>query len=371
MRVVVLGGGAIGASAAFRLAERGAEVVVVECHAVAGAASGKSGGFLALDWCDGTPVEHLARRSFALHAEFADIWGGRDWGYRRMTTFSGTVGGSTRHRPQATTPDWVGTDVAIGQRIGTPSSTAQVHPARFTAATMRAAETHGAILHMGRATGLLRRGERVCGVQLEDGTLSADAVVIAMGPWSALASEWLELPPVYGLKGHSLVFETGTQLPAEALFLDYSDPAGGTLSPEIFPRADGTTYVCGISSETPVPVDPALIAPDRGALERLAALCARVSPVLASAPVVASGACYRPVTDDGLPLIGPVGGADGVFVATGHSVWGILNAPATGETVAELVLDGTACTIDVSPFNPARFGRLSRDRVAISRRVGR
>ena len=222
MRVVVLGGGAIGASAAFHLAERGAEVVVVECHAVAGAASGKSGGFLALDWCDGTPVEHLARRSFALHAEFADIWAGQDWGYRRMTTFSGTVGRSTRHRPLATTPDWVGADVAIGQRIDTPGSTAQVHPARFTTATMRAAETHGAVLQMGRATGLLCRGERVCGVQLEDGTLSADAVVIAMGPWSALASEWLELPPVYGLKGHSLVFETGT--PA----------AGGSAFPGLF-----------------------------------------------------------------------------------------------------------------------------------------
>ncbi|MGI4946448.1 MAG: NAD(P)/FAD-dependent oxidoreductase [Janthinobacterium lividum] len=371
MRVVVLGGGAIGASVAFRLAERGADVSVVECHAVAGAASGKSGGFLALDWCDGTPLEQLARRSFALHAEFADAWGGLDWGYRRMTTFAGTVGWPIHRRPLVATPDWVGDGVAIGQRIGTPGSTAQVHPARFTAATMRAAETHGAVLRMGRATGLLRQGERVCGVQLEDGTLPADAVVIAMGPWSALVSEWLELPPVYGLKGHSLVFETGTQLPAEALFLDYSDPAGGTLSPEIFPRTDGTTYVCGVSSESPVPLDPARVAPDDGALDRLAALCARISPVFASARIVTSGACYRPVTGDGVPMIGPVGDIDGVFVATGHSVWGILNAPATGEAMAELVLDGTAHTVDLSPFDPARFGRISRERVAIFRRVGR
>ena len=307
MRVVVLGGGAIGASIAYRLAERGADVVVVECYAVAGAASGKSGGFLALDWCDGTPLETLARRSFALHANLADVQGGQEWGYRRMTTFAGTIGRPTRHLPLAPAPDWVGDGVTIDQRIGTPRSTAQVHPARFTSATMRAAETHGAVLRMGRATGLVRQGERVCGVQLEDETLSADAVVIAMGPWSALASEWLQLPPVYGLKGHSLVFETGSRLPAEALFLDYADPVDGTLSPEVFPRADGTTYVCGVSSESPVPVDPARVAPDRGALDRLTALCARVSPVLANSPIVASGACYRPVTGDGLPLIGAIG----------------------------------------------------------------
>ena len=118
---MVLGGGAIGASIAFRLAERGADVVLVECHAVAGAASGKSGGFLALDWCDGTPLEPLARRCFALHAELADALGGQEWGYRRMTTFAGTIGRSESRVPLASTPGWVGDGVAIRQRIGTPA----------------------------------------------------------------------------------------------------------------------------------------------------------------------------------------------------------------------------------------------------------
>ena len=51
------------------------------------AASGKSGGFLALDWCDGSPVGPLARASFALHAELARELGGVDYGYRRMDTY--------------------------------------------------------------------------------------------------------------------------------------------------------------------------------------------------------------------------------------------------------------------------------------------
>ena len=60
MRVAVVGGGVIGASIAYRLAQKGAAVTIFERGAVACAASGKAGGFLARDWCDGTP---LMRRS--------------------------------------------------------------------------------------------------------------------------------------------------------------------------------------------------------------------------------------------------------------------------------------------------------------------
>jgi glycine/D-amino acid oxidase-like deaminating enzyme len=47
-----------------------------------------------------------------------------------------------------------------------------------------------------------------------------------------------------------------------------------------------------------------------------------------------------------------VPGVAGAFVATGHSVWGILNAPATGEALAELIVDGAARTVDLSAFAP-------------------
>jgi len=51
--------------------------------------------------------------------------------------------------------------------------------------------------------------------------------VIAMGPWSMLAAQWLPLPPVFGLKGHSLVFDTGSQVPPDALFLEYQEAGHG------------------------------------------------------------------------------------------------------------------------------------------------
>src|SRR5262249_61631336 len=87
-RIVVCGGGAIGAAIAYFASRRGARPIVIERHEVAGAASGKSGGFLALDWCAGTPLDRLARRSFMLHAELSAALG-NPWGYRGLTTFAG------------------------------------------------------------------------------------------------------------------------------------------------------------------------------------------------------------------------------------------------------------------------------------------
>ena len=351
MHVIVCGAGAIGASIAWFLVEAGADVTLVERTGVACAASGKSGGFLALDWCDGQPVEALARRSFALHESLAQTLEG-DWGYRRMTTYAGVETDEDTPGPV----DWLG-PVAVTQTLGGPRTTAQVDPAGFTAGMVRAAMARGARQVIGTVEGIVRDEDgAVGGVIVNGGRIEADAVVIAMGPWSILATRWLPLPAVYGIKGHSLVYRTGERLPAEALFLECAD-AFGSASPEVFPRADGTTYVCAISSQTALPVDPAAVGPDEGAFARLEALCARLSPVLAESPVIARGACFRPVTADGAPVIGPVPGAPGAYVATGHSVWGILNAPATGEALAGLIVGGRSPHVDLAPFDPGRLSR--------------
>ena len=71
--------------------------------------------------------------------------------------------------------------------------------------------------------------------------------------------------------------------------------------------------------------------------------------------IIARQACFRPETEDGLPLIGKVPQIEGAYVATGHSVWGILNAPATGEALAELIADGVARSTDLTPFDPIRL----------------
>ena len=121
--------------------------------------------------------------------------------------------------------------------------------------------------------------------------------------------------------------------------------------------------VYAISSDSPLPIDPADVAPDPGAIERLLRICKELSPALASAKILARQACYRPTTRDGLPLIGRVPDVEGAYVATGHSVWGILNAPATGEAMAELIIDGAAHTLDLSSFDPRRLPTLDPARL--------
>src|SRR5437868_842923 len=137
MRVLICGGGVIGASIAYFLSCRGVKATVIESTGLACAASGKSGGFLARDWCDGSPLAPLARRSFGLHAELAERLDGEAWGYRRLDTYGGFAG--LRSRGSRHRLDWLSSNVTITQVLGAANNTAQVHPARFTAAMMRAA----------------------------------------------------------------------------------------------------------------------------------------------------------------------------------------------------------------------------------------
>ncbi len=357
MRVVICGGGVIGVCTAYFLSRRGIDVTVVERTEVAAAASGKAGGFLALDWCAGTPLDALTRRSFALHAALPGEIAG-DWGYRRMTAYSGFVTSDRDPRRHAVAGlDWLSDGVIIASRLGTTETTGIVHPRKFTAAVMDAAQGQGTELRRGNITGLVRRADAsdVAGVEIDGGVIEADAVVVAMGPWSLLSARWMPLPAVFGQRSPSLVYDLGADVPADALFLDYQEPGGAAVSVEVFPRADGSTHITAFSDQAPLPLDPAAVTPDSDALDRLQAISERLSPLFRADKIIARQACFRPVTQDGLPLIGKVPRSEGAYVATGHNVWGILNAPATGEALAELIADGQAVTTDLTPFDPIRL----------------
>src|SRR5262249_57597325 len=114
---------------AYFTSRRGARSTVIERHAVAGAASGKSGGFLALDWCRGSLLDRLARRSFELHAELsAEL--GDPWGYRRLTTYGGYAFEEDSARGAPGRP-WLAAGVAITSRLGSPQTTPLLHPPPF------------------------------------------------------------------------------------------------------------------------------------------------------------------------------------------------------------------------------------------------
>ena len=361
MHVVICGGGVIGAATAYFLTELGVEVTLVERCSIAAAASGKAGGFLARDWCDGNAMGPLARASFDLHAELAERLD-TDYGYRRVDTLmvAGADEGSVAAYARLVSPAWLDGNCAVHGRIGTPETTAQVEPGAFTRALVDAAcRGGGARVRIGAVEGLATNARgaarSVGGVVVDGEVFTADAVVLAMGPWTALAREWLPLPPIGGLKGFSITLRPELEIPAEMLFCEYRTAGGETLSPEIYPRPDGEVWVCGISDDQPVPLDPADIRVDDARCDELRRIAGALATGLADAEITRRQACYRPICADALPLLGSSPGRPGVFVATGHNCWGILNAPASGKAMAELIATGEARCVDLAPFDPARL----------------
>ena len=138
-----------------------------------------------------------------------------------MTTYGGASGAGARG--SAPRP-WLTGAVALHGRLGSPETTAQVHPARFTEGLMRGAERHGARLVIGEVHGDSCSDDdgAVRGVVVDGEAVAADAVVLALGPWSMRAAGWLDLPAVGALKGHSLLFDA-PGVPAEALFLEHRE----------------------------------------------------------------------------------------------------------------------------------------------------
>merc|ERR1719223_2202529 len=147
MQIVIAGAGVIGTSTAYYLAKNHADEIssitlVDPSGKIAPAASGKAGGFLALDWNDYAPTGPLTRRSFNLHQEISDELGSDNIMYRRLTCASISVDESRQQRrpigKKLEGIEWVGEAVKDGgelggdivgfRQLGDTRTIAQVHP---------------------------------------------------------------------------------------------------------------------------------------------------------------------------------------------------------------------------------------------------
>ena len=207
---------------------------------------------------------------------------------------------------------------------------------------MTAAERRGAVVRSGRVTGIERENGRVSGVHVGDGVITAATVVVAMGPWSSEAAAWLGLRDfVEPLRGQIV-----RVLPPLAL-----KPFGFTYGGDYVATREGGLVYLGTTEER-VGFD---VSTTIEARDRILAFATRFASILEQAELVEQTACLRPLSLDGLPIIGPVPGVSGLYLATGHGRQGILISTATGRAIADLIVDGGTACIDLAEFAPARF----------------
>ena len=229
-----------------------------------------------------------------------------------------------------------------------------MHPYKLTRAFIdESKRIAGTEVVIGRVEGVERAGEHITGVKVDGKIIAADVVVIAMGPWTHKACDWFDMPRISGGRAHSVVLrpKQPSDVTAHCLFTEYVDKDLNG-EPELYTRPDGTVYACGFSDKEKLPNTAHDVQVNAKSCQLLKQICGRISKNLADAEVVAEQACYLPTPPGHLPVIGRVPNTDNVYMASGHTCWGILNAPATGKAVAELIVDGKCSFIDLEPFMP-------------------
>lgn len=366
--VVICGGGIQAAAIAYFLTLRGVMPLVVERSSVGAAASGKAGGFLARSWGDGTPTQALHRVSFDLHEELASTL--KLQSYRRIPTLSVRTRAKGRASALSSPPAlWLdGADVASATPMD--GETAQVTPAELTAAFMDAALANGATLRKGVASGIDTEQGRVTAVRVDGQPVRCSRAVIAMGPWSVQAESWglggLKVP-LEGIKSASVVYLDPALCASVlespfALFCGEDSRYGTHL--ELYPRNDGSLYVCGIGGSDYVDAkrlrpggdteSQECVSPDMKRVAAARAAVAGMSSLAQGEPAIMQ-ACMRPCAPDALPIMGKVPDVEGAYIACGHNCWGILWAPVTGKAMAELIVEGKSSCVDLAAFGPERF----------------
>jgi len=362
--VAVIGGGIIGCSAAAILAERGASVVLFEATGIGSGASGRNLGAIQHPFdpvlsplYDASLQDYrrlaLADEGFAIPDEPVGVL---------MLNRDADASRRQVERLRAAVPDleveFMDADaVATAEPSLVPGFAAcrlhtgyPIPPASATAAFSRLAAQRGAELRVGVEAAPWIDDATVRGVTLADGTRhSVGTVLIAAGPWSPPlvdpAGGWLPITRTWGV---TLQLDLGSAAPHHVLEEDEVDAVNRPLLAAAKaaagePEADPHTLFT-VASAAGVSTLGSTFLPSEPDAHRIARLLiergSRYLPAIGSAPVREVRSCARPQSADSRPFIGPVAGAEGLFVCAGHGPWGISTGPASATLVVDAILDG-------------------------------
>ena len=382
MKCVVVGGGVIGASIAWHLAKLGiGEVVLLERDRLGSGTTWHSAGNIT--WKPSrdhdAPILYALDTISRLPAE-----AGQETGWLKTGRMFIAGGAETRRHfeafdkaahEQGIEARWIEPrEAATLNPLLDPSDlgpiwlnslSGRVNPADLTAAYAGAARRAGATIRENIAvSGLSVTGGRVAGLETNEGRVSADTVVLAAGLWSRSLLEPLGIALAQWACEHFYVIadvsprltrETPSFVAPDELL--YGREEVGRLMVGCFDEHAKTLDAASL----PDPFSFTLLPPAWDKIAPYFERATRLFPALATAPIRHFVNGPESFTPDGLPLIGRVGGIDGLFVATAMNSTGVTWSAMTGAVIADLVA-GRTPRFDARPYDPSRFGDRGRDR---------
>ena len=367
--VVVIGGGIAGLSTAYFLGQTGLKCVVLERDSIGSHASGFAyGGIGALGGGASAsggpgPSHVVAVEGVRLHKILA----------QSLPEQTG-VNIEFRHRPSLSllftdeeitsakrSIQWMKTQPGytvdlldgsqvrgIDSRISSKTTgavyvegTYDVDPYHLMLALKQSVEIQGSVIKYGSVTGLESRDGSVSAVRFNGTKIVCSKVVLAMGPWSVEASDWLGTPiEMRPVKGQ--ILRLSMPGPPFHMSIGYGSDYATT-------KSDGNLWTGSTEEEVGFNEEPTELARDQ-----IMASLINMIPSAGNAHLVKHTACLRPVASDRLLLLGRVPGWNGVYMATGGGRQGIVMGPAMGKVIADLI--ATEHTdISIVAFDPGRF----------------
>jgi D-amino-acid dehydrogenase len=363
MRVIVIGAGILGASAAYHLSSAGAEVEIVDA-AHQGRAT-QAGAGIICPWASALDEPRHYRLSAAgakyypeLNAALIDA-GQSETGYRRVGALITSEhkaeldAAETRLRARHNTAPEAGTisrlSNAEARRLFPPfrdglaaihvGGAARVEARQFSAAMLRTARARGASQRDERATLRLDKGRAV--VLGADGRpIAADRIVVAGGAWAPeiLGTIGVDLP-VAPQKGQILHFGMGG--------IDTRDwPVLLPMSSYYMLAFDDSRVVVGATRETGSGFDYRVTA---GGQAEVLDFALRFAPGLRHATLLETRVGFRPAGPGYTPMLGPVSGIDNLLIGNGLGAGGLTMGPIAGRLLAEAAL-GQNTSLDLEDY---------------------
>jgi glycine/D-amino acid oxidase-like deaminating enzyme len=371
---IVIGGGAIGTSTLFHLADLGCRrALLLERGEIAGGTTARSSGCLRTHYS--VPINvAVARASLSMFADFAAILDDPDAGCGLVR--SGYIilappgPASAAVRASIAQQQAVGIEARLLDRgealerhpwlalddidaIGFEAEAGFGDPYLTATSFARAARRRGAEVRLNaRVSGLVRDGDRVVGVETAAGPIHAEVVLAATNVWSKEIAGWAGLDLPLEITAHQVftLAASATYGPDLPLLKDLASPA------KLYMRGSGGHLLVGGGHAGVVTHDPDLpdLPTDTDALLEEAAQAAHRLPAFADARLVHSWTGLYDTTPDWNPVLGPAPGAPGLHLAFGFSGHGFKLSPMIGRMLAQSLL-GLEANLPLHPYRLTRF----------------